>query len=414
MRGLMGPGGGGGGRGGPWQGAAAGWLAAAGLAALLGAHLSQEVGYWAEVEAQLAEERALRERWAGWGARARAQAAQLAAAAAGEWSAAAEAGCAPCPNCPGKQERSGVAGARKGAGRRDAGAGPAAGGQKGGGRGAGGQTEQAAPAPEGGAGRQAPRSGEANLEFKVWVYPLPAKFHSGLKEERGRCVHDQYGTEIRIHEELLASPLRTLDPAEAEFFFVPIYGECFIFRAIQQKGSKEGFKEANAFYLEGLRAVREQWPHWNRTQGRDHVFVFAGARGPHIFKDWKQNIRKSVFLTPEGDRSLSEQFTHGRKLSSRGWSSTRSCGAGPSGGRPARDATSSRSSEAPSGTRGASPTRAACASACTSSSRARRTSSSASPSRSATRNATCGAWRGLYSASAPGGGRLGPCGLTKR
>ena len=94
-------------------------------------------------------------------------------------------------------------------------------------------------------------------------------------------MHDQYGTEIRIHEELLASPLRTLDPAEAEFFFVPIYGECFIFRAIQQKGSKEGFKEANAFYLEGLRAVREQWPHWNRTQGRDHVFVFAGARGPH-------------------------------------------------------------------------------------------------------------------------------------
>ena len=308
MRGLMGPGGGGGGRGGPRLGAAVGWLAAAGLAALLGAHLSQEVGYWAKVEAQLAEERALRERWAGWGARARAQAAQLAAAAAGEWSAAAEAGCAPCPKCPGKQERSGVAGARKGAGRRDAGAGPAAGGQKGGGRGAGGQTEQAAPAPGGGAGRQAPRSGEANLDFKVWVYPLPAKFHSGLKEEQGRCVHDQYGTEIRIHEELLASPLRTLDPAEAEFFFVPIYGECFIFRAIQQKGSKEGFKEANAFYLEGLRAVREQWPHWNRTQGRDHVFVFAGARGPHIFKDWKQNIRKSVFLTPEGDRSLSEQF----------------------------------------------------------------------------------------------------------
>ena len=38
------------------------------------------------------------------------------------------------------------------------------------------------------------------------------------------------------------------------------------------------------------------------------MWLFAGARGPHIFKDWKQKIRKGVFLTPEGDRSLSEQF----------------------------------------------------------------------------------------------------------
>ena len=49
-------------------------------------------------------------------------------------------------------------------------------------------------------------------------------------------------------------------------------------------------------------------PWWNRTQGRDHFFVFAGARGPHIFKDWKKHIKKSIFLTPEGDRTLSEQF----------------------------------------------------------------------------------------------------------
>ena len=36
--------------------------------------------------------------------------------------------------------------------------------------------------------------------------------------------------------------------------------------------------------------------------------MFAGARGPHIFKDWKRHIKKAIFLTPEGDRTLSEQF----------------------------------------------------------------------------------------------------------
>ena len=27
--------------------------------------------------------------------------------------------------------------------------------------------------------------------------------------------------------------------------------------------------------------------------------MFAGARGPHIFKDWKKHIKKAIFLTPE-------------------------------------------------------------------------------------------------------------------
>mmetsp|Transcript_36753 Transcript_36753/g.87321 ORF Transcript_36753/g.87321 Transcript_36753/m.87321 type:complete len:263 (+) Transcript_36753:866-1654(+) len=57
-----------------------------------------------------------------------------------------------------------------------------------------------------------------------------------------------------------------------------------------------------------MKTIIHDHPYWNRTQGRDHVFVFAGARGPHIFKDWKRIIKKSIFLTPEGDRSLSEQF----------------------------------------------------------------------------------------------------------
>ena len=59
----------------------------------------------------------------------------------------------------------------------------------------------------------------------------------------------------------------------------------------------------------GRLAASESWAEalgW--PQGRDHLFVFAGARGPNIFRDWKLHIRRSVFLTPEGDRAMSEQF----------------------------------------------------------------------------------------------------------
>ena len=93
------------------------------------------------------------------------------------------------------------------------------------------ESERAAESAPG-AARLAPRSGEASLDIKVWVYSLPQKFHPGLKKERSRCIHDQYGTEIRIHDELLVSPMRRENLSEAEFFFVPIYGECYIFGAI--------------------------------------------------------------------------------------------------------------------------------------------------------------------------------------
>ena len=37
-----------------------------------------------------------------------------------------------------------------------------------------------------------------------------------------------YGTESLFHEQLLQSPHRTLDPEEADFFYVPVYTSCFI------------------------------------------------------------------------------------------------------------------------------------------------------------------------------------------
>ena len=37
-----------------------------------------------------------------------------------------------------------------------------------------------------------------------------------------------YGLESLFHEQLLQSPHRTLDPEEADFFFVPVYTSCFI------------------------------------------------------------------------------------------------------------------------------------------------------------------------------------------
>lgn len=39
---------------------------------------------------------------------------------------------------------------------------------------------------------------------QVFVYDLPSEFNADLKKKHPRCVGDQYGTEIRFHEQLLA------------------------------------------------------------------------------------------------------------------------------------------------------------------------------------------------------------------
>mmetsp|Transcript_26210 Transcript_26210/g.49800 ORF Transcript_26210/g.49800 Transcript_26210/m.49800 type:complete len:577 (-) Transcript_26210:333-2063(-) len=175
-------------------------------------------------------------------------------------------------------------------------------------------------------------------DFKVYVYDLPAQFNSELKSSQKRCINDQYGTEIMFHENLLTHSVRTLAPEEAEFFFVPIYGECFLFRENQQAG-KEALKNTNRWFRSALSVVTQEHAWWNRTQGRDHVFVFAGARGAHIFQDWKKHIKKSIFLTPEGDRSLSEQFNTWKDIVIPGLENEKSLTTGKNRGAPgsARD-----------------------------------------------------------------------------
>ncbi|KAK3287380.1 Glycerol kinase [Cymbomonas tetramitiformis] len=145
------------------------------------------------------------------------------------------------------------------------------------------------------------------LDFKVYVYDLPAEYNHALKQEQRRCITDQYGTEIRIHEELLRSHVLTKDPEEADFFFIPIYGECMLFKEHKING-KKGLANTNKWYLRAFNMIKYEMPYWNRTIGRDHIWPFPGARGPHIFADWKKHIRKSIFMTPEGDRALGEQF----------------------------------------------------------------------------------------------------------
>ena len=99
--------------------------------------------------------------------------------------------------------------------------------------------------------------------------------------------------EMAVHELLLASRHRTLDPEAADFFFVPIYGGCYISRFFRPTAIHNLFfrlsndppdwqpapVRGNEHYRQALRWIQAHYPYWKRHGGADHIFAFPHDEG---------------------------------------------------------------------------------------------------------------------------------------
>ncbi|KAL3637263.1 hypothetical protein CASFOL_019562 [Castilleja foliolosa] len=128
----------------------------------------------------------------------------------------------------------------------------------------------------------------------IYVYDLPAEFNSLLLEGRHymlECVNriyddmnatiwtDQlYGAQMAIYESLLASPHRTLNGDEADYFFVPALDSCIITRADDaphfNMKDHRGLRSSLTLelYKEAYEHIMQQYSYWNQSSGKDHIW----------------------------------------------------------------------------------------------------------------------------------------------
>ncbi|KAF8703846.1 hypothetical protein HU200_031942 [Digitaria exilis] len=110
-------------------------------------------------------------------------------------------------------------------------------------------------------------------KLKVYVYDLPARFNTKLVEDDPRCLAHMFATEIFVHRSLLSSAVRTLNPDEADWFYVPVYTTC----DLTSSGHPMPF-DSPRMMRAAILHIASLWPYWNRTEGADHFFVT-----PHDF-----------------------------------------------------------------------------------------------------------------------------------
>ncbi|XP_057956238.1 probable glucuronoxylan glucuronosyltransferase IRX7 [Malania oleifera] len=119
-------------------------------------------------------------------------------------------------------------------------------------------------------------------DLKIYVYDLPSEYNRDwLSNER--CSNHLFASEVAIHRALLNSHVRTFDPWQADFFFVPVYVSCNF-------STVNGFPaigHARPLLATAVRRFSGEMPFWNRSHGSDHVFVASHDYGAcfHAMED---------------------------------------------------------------------------------------------------------------------------------
>lgn len=150
-------------------------------------------------------------------------------------------------------------------------------------------------------------------KLRIFVYNLPSIFNTDQIKRNSlnppkiwdpNCTSNFYSAEYSLHQFLLKSQYRTLDPDQADYFYVPAYSCCFLINNHPNNLTKTGI-----FHHSVLNYIQITYPYFNRSGGRDHVWAFTQGFGARLFGD-HHPIRSGIFLVHNGQFTLDDFTPH--------------------------------------------------------------------------------------------------------
>ncbi|KAH6813532.1 Exostosin family protein [Perilla frutescens var. frutescens] len=98
-----------------------------------------------------------------------------------------------------------------------------------------------------------------------------------------------FAAEIFMHRFLLSSPVRTLDPDDADWFYTPVYQTC----DLAANGLPMTLKSPRIM-RSAIHYISTNWPFWNLTQGADHFFLVPHDFGPCFHYQEERAIERGI------------------------------------------------------------------------------------------------------------------------
>ncbi|KAG8458602.1 hypothetical protein KFE25_008399 [Diacronema lutheri] len=153
--------------------------------------------------------------------------------------------------------------------------------------------------PAGGYSLLDPPRPDHGVTARVYVYELPGRFTTWLAAQSNahEWTHSWwfYDNDISLHQRFLASPYRTANPEEADFFFVPLYRSLGAYTAGWGPGviTPKGWRAFSA----AVDFVRKSAPFFAQPGGaRKHMMVITCDVGFGVLGEWqgKRFVHRSV------------------------------------------------------------------------------------------------------------------------
>lgn len=115
---------------------------------------------------------------------------------------------------------------------------------------------------------------DPNYRTKIYVYDMPAKYNKKRIEAEPTCLTNMFASEVIFHANILDSLDRTLNPDEADWFYVPAYSTCDLLPNGTPYPDHSPHMMRSAIYY-----ISTRWPYWNITEGADHFFIVPHDHG---------------------------------------------------------------------------------------------------------------------------------------